>query len=959
MRFICLFIAFVLLSTHVKSQYVTFGTDPARIKWKMVRTPHYKLIYPESNDSAAYRYALFLERSYPHMGKTIGDTEVRSFPVVLHPGNMVSNGLVTWAPRRMELITTPSSSLEAQSWDKHLVMHESRHVMQMLKFSQGFFKPFTYIFGEQTVGISTFFTPKWFFEGDAVVTETAMSNSGRGRLPEFNIAYRAQLFSSDFYSYEKWALGSYKDYTGNYYALGYNMTSFARMRYGEDIWDKVTSRYTRHFLKIPPFSKALKHHTGINTETLFHETFDFLRKEWSRHDSLYNLSHVGKAYNYVTPPTKRYIVYKSPQAASDSSVIAIKSSLHDISSLVKIKNGEEKTLCYTGSINSRIILKNNRIYWTENISGIRWTHENYSDLKYYDLTTGKISNITSKQRYIAPSVNSSGDMAAIAEPSFSGVNRIILIDIMTGDVLRSFDIPANAFIKETAFIDDNKIAAIAINDNGLCILQLDIQAGRWTELISPTSANITSLTAHDGQLYFESGLNGTNNIYSFDLSSSQCYRLTSARFGAFSPALPESGKNLFFTDYSAKGFRIASVSLDDLQKEPASFYEIYCPALAETIAAQEQFNIDTVAMEGGFAFEPEPYRKASKLFSFHSWMPFYFDAIDAVSSLSDDLSTLVKPGVLLLSQNSLSTMTTQAGWFYDDGYHHGKLSLSYSGWFPVINLSVEYGGESFRREWEKDEENKDFLSLNKAKSNLFDAEAQIYLPINLSRNHYISGLRPSVKYSFTNNQYQQYGIGKLVNYQYLLSELSYYRYRRLAHRDILPRHGYQVRLQYMSILFDTKNFGSIYAAGLTTYWPGLIRGHGLMLRSLYQYQDVEGKNLYVPKKLINQPRGYSYIYQSMHKLEFKADYAFSIYCPDWSLKGFAYISRIRSNIFYDLSKNKAKKESGWTTQSSYGADFILDCNLLRLSYPISMGVRVINPINYGNLQAEALFSISF
>ena len=959
MRFICLFIAFVSLSIHAKSQYVNFGTDPARIKWKMARTPHYKLIYPESNDSVAYRYALFLERTYPYMGNTIGGSEMRSFPVVLHPGNMISNGLVTWAPRRMELITTPSASLEAQSWDKHLVMHESRHVMQMLKFSQGIFKPFTYILGEQTIGIATFATPKWFFEGDAVAAETAMSNSGRGRLPEFNIAYRTQMFSGDFYSYDKWAFGSYKDYTGSYYALGYNMTSFARHRYGQDIWKKVSSRYTRRFFNIPPFSKALKHHTGINTESLFHETFDFLNEEWSRHDSIYNFSKFRNLINYVTPSTKNYVVYKSPQVMNDSSVISIKTSFHDISSLVKIKSGEEKTLCYTGSINSRIILKNNRVYWTENVSGIRWTHENYSDLKCYDLATGKITNITSKKRYIAPSINDSGEISAIAEPSFSGENKILLIDLKTGEVQRSFDIPFNAFIKETSFIDDNKIAAIAINDNGLCILKLDIQSSQWTELLAPSTANITSLTVHNGQLFFESGLNGTNNIYSLDLSSSQCYRLTSARFGAFSPALSDTGKNLFFTDYSDKGYRIASVSIDDLQKEPANFDEVYSPVLAEAISAQEQFNIDTVTIEENFDFSPEPYRKAGKLFRFHSWMPFYFDAVNAVSSLSDDLSTIVKPGALLLSQNSLSTMMTQVGWFYDHGYHHGKLALSYSGWFPVINLSAEYGGESLNFVWLKNEEKKNVLTPNITNNNLFDAEARIYIPINLSRNHYISGLQPAITYSFTNNQYHQFGSPKYINYQYLLSELRYYRYRKLARRDILPRYGYQVRLQYLSIPFDTKNFGSIYAAGLTTYWPGLVRGHGLMLRALYQYQDIEGKALYAPHKLISQSRGYNYVYQSMQKLELKADYAFSIYCPDWSLKGLAYISRIRSNIFYDLSKNQANKQSGWTTQNSFGADLILDCNLLRLSYPISLGVRMINPVDYGNIQAEALFSISF
>ena len=97
----------------------------------------------------AYRYALFLENVYPHMSKTIGKPIKAKFPVILHPGNMQSNGMVSWAPRRMELITTPSSDLNNQSWDKHLVLHESRHVFQTGKVMHGIFKPLYYIIGEQ------------------------------------------------------------------------------------------------------------------------------------------------------------------------------------------------------------------------------------------------------------------------------------------------------------------------------------------------------------------------------------------------------------------------------------------------------------------------------------------------------------------------------------------------------------------------------------------------------------------------------------------------------------------------------------------------------------------------------------------------------------------------------------------------------------------------------------------
>ena len=126
------------------AQFMNYGSDPSRFKWNIVRLPHYDLVYPQGNDSMAYKYALYLENAYPHIQKTIGKPMQVKFPVILHPASMSSNGMVSWAPRRMELITTPSSDLSVQSWDKHLVLHESRHVFQTGKVMHGIFKPLYY-----------------------------------------------------------------------------------------------------------------------------------------------------------------------------------------------------------------------------------------------------------------------------------------------------------------------------------------------------------------------------------------------------------------------------------------------------------------------------------------------------------------------------------------------------------------------------------------------------------------------------------------------------------------------------------------------------------------------------------------------------------------------------------------------------------------------------------------------
>lgn len=947
--FFALFLG-LLTTTGLQAQFLDYGSDPARFKWNIAKLPHYHLIYPQGNDSMAYRYALYLENVYPHLSKTIGEPMKKKFPVILHPASMSSNGLVSWAPRRMELITTPSSRQEAQSWDKHLVLHESRHVFQMGKVMHGIFKPLYYLIGEQAAGVAAFFLPTWFLEGDAVSTETAMSNAGRGRLPEFNMPYRAQILGDGkLFSFDKLQLDSYKDYTGDFYALGYDMTAYARYRYGSDIWDKTTSRY----VSVPFFfSSAFKHHAGTSVENLYKETFDFLRDEWEKQDTAL------LAPSYLSPEVKSYTSYRYPQVLNDSTVIAVKSGLKELNSLVMLTNGKEKRLSYLGRINSRLNLRNGRVYWTEVVPGLRWTHENYSVLKQYDLEQRRITTLTPGQRYLAPSIDKAGKTAAVSRFTTTGNNELVLVDLETGKEQASFPTPGNAFLKELTFGEESSVTAVAVSDSGLSLLQLDIPGGHWSELLPTTSANITAPLWHKGQLLFESGTNGTNNIYSLNPSDSLVRRLTSSRFGAFDPAFSPQANRLFFSDYQAKGYRVASLPTDSLLAQPTDIGQPYRFPLAETLAGQEQFNLDSACLDS-VDFNPQPYRKGRHTFKIHSWAPFYYDVAEAMNSGADDLSTIVKPGAMLLSQNSLNTAIMQAGWYYRKGYHHGKLAFTYKGWFPVLDLAVDYGGKAIDMAWAKNEGGKEMAQSRLTDRNLLKAEARVYLPFNLTRNHYIRGFQPSLTYYFTNNQYQQFDSRKYRNFQYILPEVRFYNYRQLAQRDIRPRWGYQVRLQYLNAPFNSENYGDLYAARLTTYWPGILRNHGLMLRFAYQYQSLDGKSLYLPERLLDKTRGYDYLYQTHQQWALKADYAFSIFCPDLSLSQFVYIRRLRANLFYDLTRNEARKRSGWTTQSSFGTDLLFDWNLLRMTFPLTTGVRLTQPIDYGKFQAEMLFSISF
>lgn len=132
------------------------------------------------------------------------------------------------------------------------------------------------------------------------------------------------------------------------------------------------------------------------------------------------------------------------------------------------------------------------------------------------------------------------------------------------------------------------MVAVAVTDAGISLLQFTPSSGQWEELLSTASVNITSPVWKDGRIYFESGANGTNNLYCLDLADHQVYRLTCARFGAFDPSFTHSGNRLFFADYQANGYRIASLPADSLLAEKTDFDRPVSMPFVETLAGPRE-----------------------------------------------------------------------------------------------------------------------------------------------------------------------------------------------------------------------------------------------------------------------------------------------------------------------------------------------------------------------------------
>ena len=180
-----------LFCTNASAQFSLTGDDPAALRWRQMETENFRLIFPAGEDSLARVYGAELEsarlRNARSSGFLVGQSYRAKMPVVLHSRHVLPNASVTWAPKRMDIFTVNDPyAPTAMPWVRNLAIHEGRHAAQMQFGAAGGLKPFHWFFGEMAAGaFAGVFPGPAFLEGDAVVAETALSRSGRGRQADF------------------------------------------------------------------------------------------------------------------------------------------------------------------------------------------------------------------------------------------------------------------------------------------------------------------------------------------------------------------------------------------------------------------------------------------------------------------------------------------------------------------------------------------------------------------------------------------------------------------------------------------------------------------------------------------------------------------------------------------------------------------------------------------------------
>jgi len=925
-----LLIILLISPVIINAQYYTTGQDPAGLKWLQVRTGNYTVIYPEKYGHEGIEFAKSLDRANLAMASLFPMKKFR-LPVVIHNFTVESNGYVAWAPKRMEILPTPEQNTIPLDFRSQLTLHEPAHVYQMEALDHGTTKILSYFLGQQITGLSALLLPNWFMEGDAVFAETVLSESGRGRSPDFQKNLKAIAIEKDhFYKYDKLVCGSFRDYTPDHYQFGYQMVTWSFASAGTDLWNDIMSFTAMEPFTFNPVNLKLREKTGLTKKLLYDQTFEVLKNQWKK-----EISQSGALkYASVSPDKKNiYINYYSPVYAGLDSIISVKTSLADPPSFVLIdpSNKTEKKLHVPGNIYPFFIsYAGGKIIWVEITVDPRWANREYSVIKMKDIKTGMTVQLTHRSRYMSAAISPDTKMIAAVENTFDNKNSLVFVDTQHGKIIKKIPAPGNASLQEPRWSGDGSaVTVISLTEGGEGVLSFFPGTGIWKTYLEAGRNDIQSALVRNDSLFFTSSVSGVENGF-VKAPSGKIVELTNSRFGANDMGF--SGTGIIFSDYTSSGNEICMIPLPD-----ASIQEFRNENKASMLA--DRFNIKpAVKEEDDRDFSPEPYRKWQHLFNFHSWMPFYTD-INAIQSEPASL----RPGFTIMSQNVLSTLTATAGYEYSDTRKNMlHTNITWAGWYPVIQSQLDYGSDPI---------------IHREGNNPVPASIQtgyhfvntISLPLNFSNGKFSQFLYLGLASDYQNNYiFISNSAGYDAGQNQVSGRLYFYNYYKSSLRDIYPRWAQVIDLAYVYWPFDKSLLSPDTYLKTAFYFPGVMRNNSLILR--FETEKI-GLAKYHTANRISFPRGYSN-YFSYGLNFFSAEYQAPLFYPDLNISSLLYITRLRACLFYDhatgtnnlhyITQNgQVVTEILPSTENfdSFGAQLLADFHLFRIPYRISSGVQ--------------------
>jgi hypothetical protein len=930
-----LLILLLLTATATTTKAQEFGGNPPSIKWKQINTPAAKVIFPAGLDSAGLRVANIVQQMNKAIQPTIGFKQ-RQISILLQNQTTIANAYVGLAPFRSEFYLTPeqnSFEIGSLSWPEQLAIHEFRHVQQYNNFNVGFSHALKVFFGEggQALG-NDVAIPNWFFEGDAVFNETHVSEQGRGRLPFFFNGFRALWAEGRDYTYMKLRNGSYRDFTPDWYPLGYMLVSYGREKYGDDFWKKVTHDAAAYKGGFSPFQRAIKKYSGKDFIQFRNDGLGYFRNQFEKPEILITDSskeHFHTLYIHsitVLEKHKHFIADREyPAYVNDSTLIYMKSTYDHIPLFViKTGNHEKKISVRSVSLDNYFAYHDCKIVYATYRPDLRWTYRDYSELMLLDVNSGREHRITKNSKYFSPDFSPDGKTIVAVKEGANGKCEVHLLNAADGKLVSILQNKENLFYTYPKFYGDDKlIAAVRTPKGKMSLALIDIKTGDSKYLLPLSYQPIAFPFIKNDTVYFSATSGINDRLFRLSLNSLKLFELSNYNInriiGNYQPAV--SNDKFAWVGFTAFGYQINEADKKGLfWSEVDNDKSLHGLPDFGISALKRDSSTDLLAKVKTDSLPITKYLKSHHLFNFHSLIP----------NFNDPNYTLSIEG-----ENVLNTLQTQLSFNYnrDEGYKEFGFDAVYGALFPFISAGANYTVD--RRGYNKG-------------SNIYWNETNLHggleLPLNFSSGKNITILQAGSDLYYSQVNFQQAYRSQFADRSYTYSNnyINFVNNIQQAKQNIYPRFGQSIMLNYKSAISGLS--ADQFLANGSFYFPGFMINHNLVINLAHQQKN---KNNVIDFSN-DFPFSRGYTAENLYDMS-KAgvNYHFPIAYPDAGVANTFYLLRIRGNAFYDYTNatdfyTDGKQFKG--TFRSTGAEVYFDSQLFNQG-AISFGFRYSYLIN--------------
>lgn len=960
------------LSFIAGSAQIVLENNPPSISWFQINTPNFRILYPEGFETEAQRIAGTMERLYRAEMRSLTGRPLKT-SVVMQARAAQSNAFVSVLPRRAEFFTMPAQNynfIGNNDWFDLIAAHELRHIMQFAHANRGMTRLIYYVGGNYGLAaVAAAAVPQWFWEGDAVATETALTTTGRGKIPNFGLVFRTNLLEGREFNYHKQYLRSYKHFIPDEYVLGYHFVSYLRWKTGDPlVWDRITANAWKWSLIPFTFSNAVRKETGMPITRLYREMAKDLKELWDVPDTLRETP----ARLVSARKNKAYTDYLYPQVLRDGSVLAMKAGIGDVDQIVQISADGERKLAVTGLLyeTGSISAGGTRVVWNEYRFDPRWRRNTATVIVAYDKQTRKLWDVTGpRSRYAGAAISPDGTKVVSLHSDTGYRHNLVLLDVQTGARIRVFENPGNAFYSMFRWSENGTlIVSLKTTSNGKSVVTIDPNTGEENEILPPGNRNIGYPLLTERYLLYNAPANGIDNIEVYDLQTGVTRQLTESRYGSYNPELSSDGTQLYFNRQGRDGMDVVAMPFNPEAGKLVNTTDGRLDPLAAALVTQEsKFLADADTVVQPQTYPSRPYSKWSGIVNPYTWGPY----IDNSFGQAD---------IGFTSQDVLSTMRFSAGYRYDISERTGEVhaDVSFQGWYPVINAGIRHGRREDESTLTLSREDRRHVAFAWDETGI---SGGISIPLLLTRSKYLTTLTISNNVGLTmtkdfgstittNDGSVTHGadryvpandtlfflyrditdFGKLISNHF---SVSYTHALRQSRRDFNPRFGQFLGFESFSTPFGGDYSGWQWTASGSLFFPGLLRHHSLYVLGGYQESmDRVELDAYAFRNRLFKPRGYSYP-QNTQFFTISGNYEFPLWYPDIALGPLVNIQRMRLNLFFDYGEGEGLEyyynfESGnvytldvGTRYQSAGAELIFDVNFFRTLPQFEIGIRAV------------------